>query len=137
MRRLSTYSILRRRNEREGLGINLQKVNFGDLVRIPEGALDDEVLFRRANAEEMYADCKREADGLDENELWEITNGHDICTFLGRLSKNGKANIGETGVRNILLAIYREEDFAKTKLCQNILRYQQQKHLRFLKEYVL
>ncbi len=132
MRQLSSYSILRRKNEKESLKINFRKVNFGDLVDFSNESLDDRALFQRAGKSETYDSCRQEAESLDDTDLWEITNGHDICTFLGRLSKNGKTDMSETGVRNVLLVSHRKDDFAKTNLFQSILSYQQQKHLTFL-----
>lgn len=134
MRQLSAYSILRKKNETEELGINFRNVRFGDLVDFASERLNDEELFLRAKEQERYVRCKQEADAVDDQALWNITNGHDICTFLGRLSKSGKANMNEDRVRNVLLVSYRKEDFVKTQLYQDVLSYQRQKHLRFLEE---
>lgn len=111
MRKLSPYSILRRKNEKESLRIKFKKVNFGDLVDLESESLDVSALFHRINEDERYNGCRQEADGLNDLALWEITNGHDICMFLGRLSKSGKKHMSESDVRNILLATYRKEDF--------------------------
>lgn len=134
MRKLSPYSILRRKNEKESLRIKFKKVNFGDLVDLESESLDVSALFHRINEDERYNGCRQEADGLNDLALWEITNGHDICMFLGRLSKSGKKHMSESDVRNILLATYRKEDFFKTQLCQSLLCYQRQKHLKFLED---
>ena len=132
MNQLATYSILRRKNEKEGLGISFQKVGFGGLIDFSEETLNDVELFQRVKARENYDRCKQEADNLSERELWDITNGHDICAFLGQLSKVGKNKMSEVGVRSYLLAGYRAEDFEKTRLYQKIFNYQELQHLRFL-----
>lgn len=132
MRQLAAYSILRKKNEREGLGISFQKAGLGGLIDLSKETLDDVGLFQRVKASERYEGCRQEADELAEGELWEITNGHDICAFLGYLSEINKNKMKEAGVRSCLLAGYRAEDFGKTRLYQNILNYQRQRHLRFL-----
>ena len=134
MRQLAPYSILRKRNEKESLGISFRKAGFGDLIDFSNESLNCARLFQRTGEAERFHACQQEADELEETALWEMTNGHDICTFLGCLSKTGKKGMDETSVRNILLVSYRKEDFFKTTLRQNILSYQHQKHLEFLEE---
>lgn len=69
---------------------------------------------------------------MNDSMLPEVTNGHDICRFLGRLSKNGTKSIDEAGVRNALLVSYRREDFKETQLYHSIFCYQRQNELNFL-----
>jgi len=134
MRQLSVYSVLRRKNEKEILHINFQKAGFGDIIDVHNETLDIEELFRRVSQEELYAQCKVEADGLADEFLWEITNGHDMCMYLGKLSKSGHKSLGQADVRNFLIACYRKEDFKQTDLFKKILQYQRQFQLNFLDE---
>ena len=71
---------------------------------------------------------------VEENELWNITNGHDLCTYLGTVSNLGKNRLGEEGVRNILFGMYRKNDFKKTKLYDTLLQYQTRNGLKFVSE---
>ena len=97
MRQLSAYSILRKKNETEELGINFRNVRFGDLVDFASERLNDEELFLRAKEQERYVRCKQEADAvddqieeyaleciwrLDESELYEIIEEDVDCAEL-------------------------------------------------------
>lgn len=134
LRILAPYSVLRRKNELEGLGISFQKVGFGDLVTIEE-RLDVKELFQRLRLQDMatfFENCAVEADALSVSELWSITNGHDICTYLGVLSKMGKKTLSESDVRTFLMALYRKEDFRDTQLYGDICTYQRNHQVKFV-----
>ena len=130
MRQLAPYSVLRKKNELECLGINFEKVGFGDLVA--ENGMELIKLFERVKQSERFCLCKEEADNIKDVDLWDITNGHDLYTYLGILSKCGKKTLGKDGVKEVLLAIYRKTDFKTTKLYQSILLYQQKNRLKFV-----
>lgn len=125
LRALSPYSVARRRNEEQGLGINFEKAGFGDLVQ-RGGEFPVDLLFDRVRIpEELRAACREEACELSVEELYEITNGHDICRFLGGIADEGNGKIlGEAKVRNVLLCSYRKEDFRQTGLYDAIRTYQ-------------
>lgn len=132
MKELAPYSVLRKKNEEEGLGINFQKIGFGNLIDTEE-RLDAEALFlRAAQAPATLDQCRQCADGLTEEELMYLTNGHDICLFLGCVSLQGKKGLGETGVRQALLNSYRKTDFEKTNLYQAIKAYQYRHGLKYV-----
>lgn len=132
MRKLAPYSILRMKNEKQRHTINFSGVGFGDLVE-NEDSFKIEELFARLNIpDELAAECQEESLGCEEEFLYEITNGHDICLFLGRIFKNEGKLLGEGGVRNILLSSYRKSDFAQTQLYQRIKEYQSQYGLQYV-----
>lgn len=130
MRQLAPYSMLRKKNEIEKQGINFDKVGFGDLIK--EEALEIKELFKRVHQIDNFCLCKEKAEEIADSELWDITNGHDFYTYLGALSKQGRKSLGEIGVRNILLAMYRKKDFETTRLYHMILEYQRENRLKFV-----
>ncbi|MCI9439842.1 MAG: hypothetical protein HFH15_01135 [Ruminococcus sp.] len=132
MRKLAPYSILRMKSEKQGLNINFSKVGFGDLIE-SEDSFRIEQLFARLNiSDEMVNECKEESLDWEDELLYEITNGHDICLFLGRIFLNAGKPLGESGVRNIMLSNYRKSDFAQTKLYHQIKEYQSQYGLQYV-----
>lgn len=132
MKCLAPYSLLRKKNWIEGNDIHFKKIGFGDLVK-EQGEFDMRALFNRAKQTDMeYEECVEKASLLSEEELWNITNGHDICRYLGEVSKNGKANLGEVGVRNSLLCMFRKEEFRETELYQKIYSYQESNKVHFV-----
>ena len=132
MRILAPYSVLRRKNEHEARGIPFDKVGFGDLVQ-QDGDLDTQKVFGRLRLDsEVFSECREEANHICDEGLWNITNGHDLCLYLGTISRLNKGNLGETGVRKILLGCYRKEDFKETELYHAINTYQANRNLRFV-----
>lgn len=133
MRSLSPYSVARRKNEEQGLGINFDRAGFGDLVQ-PGASFPIDTLFDRVHiAEELREACKTEAEGLETEQLYDITNGHDICRYLGCIADEGNGKkLGEVRVRNILLCSYRKEDFKQTELYRAIRAYESQHGLHYI-----
>ncbi len=131
MHELAAYSLARKKNEQEGLGLRF-RAGFGDMLK--RGGFCVDKLFQRERfSDELKEACKREAAVLSEEELFEITNGHDICKYLAAISVNGKGNtMGEADVRKTLLCAYRKEDFKETRLYSKIKQYQIQYQLQFL-----
>lgn len=131
MRMLAPYSILRKKNELENRGINF-RAGFGDLVKSEE-QFQIEKLFQRVGQDEsVFYECSREASETSDEVLWDITNGHDICLYLGCLSKITDGNLGEEGVRKFILSAFRKSDFAETELHQNISCYQQARNVHYI-----
>lgn len=88
MHELAAYSLARKKNEQEGLGLRF-RAGFGDMLK--RGGFCGDKLFQRERfSDELKEACKREAAVLSEEELFEITNGHDICKYLAAISVNGK-----------------------------------------------
>ncbi len=133
MSQLAPYSILRRINEQENGEIAFQKCKFGHLIDGETLKIED--LFDKVGQADKLQTCVEEAKSIvEENELWNITNGHDLCTYLGTVSNLGKNRLGEEGVRNILFGMYRKNDFKKTKLYDTLLQYQTRNGLKFVSE---
>lgn len=134
MKELAPYSILRQQNERNQRGINFQKVGFGDLVA-ENGRLDIRALFDRIKVDETeLAYCERRAGETPNEELREITNGHDLCQMLLALVKSKWKKLGEAGIRHMLLCSYRKSDFQKTNLYTQLREYQNTYQVKFVDE---
>lgn len=132
MRKLAPYSILREKNEKNNMKIQFQRVGFGDLVK-SEDQFEIDQLFQRLHVSDSLAeDCKREASFVETDQLYDITNGHDICIFLGEILKNAGKKLGETGCRNALLNGFRKNDFQRTQLYGKIKAYQSEHELKFV-----
>lgn len=130
MKQIAPYSILRRKNEQENREISFKKVGFRDLI--VNGILDIEKLFERVRQQAEFVICKEEAETMLDSELWNITNGHDLCTYLARISAQGKKDIRENDAREMLFLIYRKEDFLITSLYAKLLEYQRENNVRFV-----
>lgn len=130
MRSLAPYSILRKKNEIELRCIHFK--GFGDLVKSEDNFMISDLFYRVGQNDAVLDECKLEAEALSDEELWDITNGHDICLYLGCLTKITSGNLGENGVRNFILSSYRKSDFAQTELYQQIQCYQQEKSVHYI-----
>ncbi|MGN1142470.1 MAG: hypothetical protein ACI4TF_14820 [Oliverpabstia sp.] len=135
MRILAPYSILRRKNEIEAKGINFEsKGRFGHLID-KNGQVDWTGVFDKLSQTTGELNvCCAEAERLPECDLWDITNGHDLCLYLGKMSKTGKGktSFGEEGIRKFLLGCYRKDDFQKTKLYQSLKEYQAEYEFKYV-----
>ncbi len=131
IRQLSPYSVARKKNEEQRLGINF-KSGFGDLII--NGQLRIDELFDRVGlSETLKEECKREAASLSLEDIYNITNGHDICKYLGHIAyKKKRGDLAEEIVRNSLLCSYRKNDFKQTHLYTLIKDYQLQYMLHFV-----
>ena len=129
MRVLAPYSLLRKKNEKEDIGISFSSV--AGLVK-SEDTIDNFILFRKVNAASCLSECETAATVLTENDLIDITNGHDLCTFLGLFSKAGGAKLGEDGIRDILLSTYTREEFAETNLYQDLRQYEMKYNVKYV-----
>lgn len=132
MKELAPYSILRQKNEKNGGRINFQKVGFGKLIDEKENLEIQELFHRVGVDEDVLIQCKEEAVALEEEDLMYLTNGHDICLFLGCLPKKGQKQLGQEGVRLALLNSYRKSDFSQTELCNKIRQYQSVHNLKYV-----
>lgn len=132
LKRMAPYSIMRMKNEQQVLRINFDRVGFGDLIK-DENQFDMEKLFERLGmSQDCYKECCEEAQQLNEEQLYDITNGHDICSFIGEITYNAKKKLGEAGTRNALLNAFRKSDFEKTKLYDMIKNYQTKYQLKYI-----
>lgn len=130
MRQLAPYSFLRQKNETGVLKIDF-KAGFADLLD-GSGNLDIKALFARIKRETELNACALSADEAEDGELWNITNGHDICKMFGSGHRKGRKKLGEDGVRQVLLSSFRKSDFKTTKLYQDIKTYQDTYDLKYV-----
>ena len=131
MRLIAPFSLLRKKNELQGLEIDFG--NSGVLLGCGKNRLPDmEILFRKHQLEDQYDLFQTDANHLSDEELWEITNGHDICSLLGKSVRLGKGALGADGLFRFLLSVYRLSDFASTNLYSDLEQYQRIENLTFL-----
>ena len=146
MRRIAPFSLLRQRNFLYKWGIA-----FRSILDHPENIEVEEETFVKGkpqikkktrplpNIERLfslhekdypelmagqYQSCKNAADLLPDDELWNITNGHDICMALGNLSLFMSGALGEDGYRALMIKVlYRPDDFKDTVLYGKLSTY--------------
>lgn len=133
LRSLAPVSALRMKNEQNRLGINFRHVRFGKWLS-ETGEVDIRGIFKGlSQTDEMEEECRREAAAFAEDELWDVTNGHDICTYLGAFSFRASNKVmGEEAVRKVMIFGYRKDDFKKTQLYKKIFNYQKEHHTLYL-----
>lgn len=132
LRKLAPCSIMRKKNEEQKLGISFKKAGFGDLIKSEEIFELDQYFERLRVSDLLAAECKAESLSVEDEQLYDITNGHDICVFLGEILKNAGKKLGEAGVRNALLSNFRKSDFMDTRLYGVIKSYQSEYGLRYV-----
>jgi len=84
--------------------------------------------------DDIYNECKERALHLSITELYENTNGHDLCRILGKIFKAKKGDIGEERVRNAMICSYRKSDFKETDLYSKLLMYRQNYNVKYVEE---
>lgn len=132
MRKLSPYSVLRKKNEKNNMCISFKEVGFGDLVENEEEFNINKLFERLKISDSLAEECKKEALYIDDKQLYDITNGHDICVYLGEILKSVGKKLGEGGCRNALLNGFRKNDFQKTRLYDKLKTYQSKHELKFV-----
>ncbi|MCI9446759.1 MAG: DUF4435 domain-containing protein [Lachnospiraceae bacterium] len=133
MRQLAPLSMLREKNERYDFGINFQRAALSEFVsKENESITYGELFSKLGQSQEMLEDCRQEAGKMQDCQLLDKTNGHDICRFLGKILKSGKGDLGEKRLREILICSYRTEDFRNTYLYQKLSDYQQRHQLCYV-----
>lgn len=126
LQELSPLSILRRENERNQWNIDLRRAHIGDCVDTDHETLDHEKVFHKLSQTYMTLDdCKIQGNALNEDQLMDITNGHDMCRFMGAILQDKKGSLGEDRTFRLLLCNYRKEDFQTTRLYDEVRSYQQ------------
>lgn len=125
MRHIVMFSILRKYNEERSLGISLSKGVLSG-CNSTELLPDMNELFQRNKIENQLIDeCKKNSLEILDEDLWDITNGHDLCAVLGKISTLcGKRALGEDGYRSMIISMYRKEDFYNTQLYEDLIEYQ-------------
>lgn len=132
---LGTISMLRRKQAKENLSINFNKMKLLDCYDDISGILDSKKLFENLGLkDDIYNECKERALHLSITELYENTNGHDLCRILGKIFKAKKGDIGEERVRNAMICSYRKSDFEETDLYSKLLMYRQNYNVKYVEE---
>lgn len=125
LRQLVPVSILRRKNEKEALGIDFKKMKLTENFDRKTEMLNIEKIFENIGQDNiMCGNCYNEGLALSEEELYETTNGHDICKLLGVICQSGKGDMGEERIRDVMICSYRPEDFQYTQLYVDIQCFQ-------------
>lgn len=134
MRQLAPLSVLRQENEWNGWGIDFKRGSrLGECIDEERWDINQQQLFRKLNQSFMgMEDCQQMVANWSEEILYEKTNGHDICRFLGKILKSGKGDLGEARVRDILICSYRSSDFRDTDLYIHLKDYQRGRQLRYV-----
>lgn len=134
MRQLAPLSVLREKNEKQSLNIDFKRAALSEcIVGESESIIYEKLFSNLVQDEEMLEQCLGAAEQLQEDDLTEKTNGHDICRFLGKVFKSRKGDMGEERLREVLICSYRTEDFKNTYLYQKIKNYQQQYQLCYVR----
>lgn len=122
-RELAPYSVLRKHNEEECGSIKF-KDKIAYCFNDDEKMEWDEIFRIIGQTPEMLLACCEEAGQLTTDSLWDITNGHDFYHLLALKTKVGGKLTNETGVRDLILGMYRTEDFKTTNLYNDLCTYQ-------------
>lgn len=131
MKGIAEFSLLRQRNARNGWGIA-----FDDMGGVLAGhekkkplPPDMKALFREYEKEYpekmngLYEILNADAQSLTPEQLWEITNGHDICKLLGILSTLDRGALGERAYFHLMIEIYQLQHFEGTYLYRKLSEY--------------
>jgi len=121
MRRIAPFSVLRMLNEQRRMNLNLKKGVMAG--RNGQAGPEMELSFRCLNVSGFLEECTAKAAEFGDDDLWAITNGHDICALLGAFSKMGANTLGEAGYRAFLFTTYRVSDFRSSALFRSLRQY--------------
>lgn len=134
MKQLAPLSVLRQENERNVWNIDFKRgAGMGDCIEEETETLNQQMLFDKLGQNFLtLRDCQQTAVEWSDEVLYEKTNGHDICRFLGRILKSGKGDMGENRVRDALICSYRNSDFKDTELYGCLNDYQRQNQLFYV-----
>lgn len=94
--------ILRKKNEEEKKFINFNKMRLLECCNME--MVDTLTIFKNVGQDEsMHEMCMAEGCEMPIDELYNITNGHDLCKILGFTFKSGKGEMGEQRIRDVML----------------------------------
>lgn len=129
LRQLAPVSMLRKENAQKNAGIeevDFRKLKLGKYLDVHN--IDICQAFTDCGWKGYYEHCLRLAANLTDEELYEYTNGHDLCKILGMICEGGKGPLGEKKVRDILYKKYERRNFVKTDLYNDLKQYQNQEN---------
>lgn len=81
---------------------------------------------------ERLSECFDEANAMCDDMLWNITNGHDFYRLLATKTKVGGKLTNENGVMQLILGLYRLEEFKSTDLYKDLCTYQSENEVKFV-----
>ena len=133
LKQLAPLSVMRRENEIRGLGIKFERAGVANHVDVMHETLDFVKVYERIGTNKIsYEECVDMAAQMTSDELIEVTNGHDLCNFLGVILNGYKGTMGEKQFMFLLLTVYRKSDFVNTQLYYDIKNYQEQYNLQYV-----
>lgn len=140
LRRIAVFSLLRQDNYKhrndDQWKINFDNPDILSSIQNKQRMPDMEELFRQYEKRHsvlqgQYDIYQKKADALSDSDLWEITNGHDICALLAAYvtfdsedtpqDKRRRTQMDEKRYFNIMLRIYQPEYFQDTDLYRDSL----------------
>lgn len=136
-RQLAPLSMARAKNATAESVIDFKKsVLLHDGVIDQNETIDNEKLFGSIGQEKMLSKCIENAEKIEDSELLDWTNGHDLCAFLGQFCSNlnKKGKLGEDGVFYCLIMLYRLSDFKQTRLYHELKAYEKRSGLFIVRE---
>lgn len=122
---LYKLSILRKYNEENKKGINFKGLSFSNLID-KENKLNETVLkdcIEKKNGAKAIDFSWNEviSNNFSISNLLDITNGHDFISFFKVLCDvDNKDNVKAREISSTLRGAYRDDDFIKTKLYEDI-----------------
>ncbi len=130
-RELAPFSVLRKQNEEEGGRIDF-KIGIADCFDEEEKVDMCKIFTRVHQSSEKMDACVSRADSMSDEMLWNITNGHDFFRLLATKTEVGGKLMNANGVMDLILAIYRLEDFKTTNLYRDLCTYQLENGAKFV-----
>lgn len=108
----------------DGMAISFRRLSFGNYLDVDVCSIQSCQIFSDYGWMAYYERCRQLTEQLDDDKLYDYTNGHDICKILGMICKDEKGEMGEKRVRDTLYMMYNRENFVRTNLYNSLKQYQ-------------
>lgn len=140
---LKYISLLRKINEEEKLGIDFGRMSISNVFnngKINIVGLKKQINERNNNYLINNVEIEKKIDkeykcDILYKDLLAITNGHDFCDMVAIFSRNSKRKgISKEIIQMVLRCSYRDDDFKRTKLYENLKKYEIRYQLDILGE---
>ena len=129
LNQLKCFSLLRKINEEENLGIEFYRISINDLYKNNKINIEDfkdqvnkrnkEILINNKDIETRLDNEYQKK--MDMVQLLEITNGHDFCEMFASVSRlHKRRGVSKNIIESTLRCSYRDSDFYKTKLFKEL-----------------
>lgn len=133
LNQLKCFSLLRKINEEENLGIEFYRISINDLYKNNKINIEDfkdqvnkrnkEILINNKDIETRLDNEYQKK--MDMVQLLEITNGHDFCEMFASVSRlHKRRGVSKNIIESTLRCSYRDSDFYKTKLFKELRDYE-------------